>query len=679
VSGVPFASVVVASFRPEDELLATLRALERQSLDASEYEVVVAAPRGDERAGRAAVWGPRFPHRVALHDGGAADARRAGAASARGEVIVFLDAGCVPHPELLAAYTARLRAGDADVVSGRRLWTHGAAGDARGFEEQIDELCRDHPRALARAFAFVGSNVAVRRAALAQTTGFFPGFARHDDVDVGLQLALRGARFACEPRAETVELMRAADTSDDRADFEALLTRHPFVTVVLWRCWTQAPNVPPLTRLSDIARLEAERAEVDFQALAAERGVFLPLYFHVTEDAFVEHLRANFRVDAARYRAHLARGRAQGLVHRRHGSTVVLDFAATTSWIADHTEFRQHVYEHSFFAHHPTPRQQGRTGAPAVAVRWEGAYEAEIPASVMGGSDALFANLPLPVATRCQTEVRVGGWEPPELGAFCHDGAIVGYPLPPGAERPVRLRYTFSCRVTEWDETLPDPDRDVDLAVFLRPLSLRHAAPVEALARRIPDADRGAPTDRARAIFRWLLDHAEHRTNALERMTSVRTGLGQCIQLSTAFVALCRRVEVPARLRSGALVNWHQQADAPWTGEDREFFSPFVHTWAEFFDPARGWVPVELLTVAHGRDLSPWSFPDAELRQAVAREQPLYDAYYAGGLDPFRIHGSGWATRLPTVARRGASIAPSFDVRLAVRQRVVVRGEPEPP
>ena len=116
---LPFESVIVPVFADEPALRRCLRALEAQSYPAALYEVVVVDNGGNPRIDRIA---RRF-RRVRLvreEAAGAYAARNRGAAVARGEVLAFTDADCIPeHGWLERAVAALEHAPRCGLVAGR--------------------------------------------------------------------------------------------------------------------------------------------------------------------------------------------------------------------------------------------------------------------------------------------------------------------------------------------------------------------------------------------------------------------------------------------------------------------------------------------------------------------------------------------------------------------------------
>ena len=213
----------------------------------------------------------------------------------------------------------------------------------------------------------------------------------------------------------------------------------------------------------------------------------------------------------------------------------------------------------------------------------------------------------------------------------------------------------------------------------MRPLSFRHRATLARILKGILATRSHDSCTDARKIYDWLLDNTQYRFNALDGFATLRNSIGHCIQLSRLYIALCRAAGIPARERHGLLIERQRFGDASFRGEARGCEPLFLHTWPEFHCPKDGWIPVETLPVGHGRNgISPWNFPDPEIRERMCSEQGLYDGYYFAGLDPFRIHGPCRTSNLPQLIRRRRDVWERVaDPDRAVRHTIQAEGRLE--
>jgi glycosyltransferase involved in cell wall biosynthesis len=115
----PFVSVIVPVYNDPERLRLCLRALGRQTYPRARYEVVVVDNGSDEsveplvaESDRARLCREERP--------GSYAARNRGLSQARGEVIAFTDADCIPAPDWIERGTARLLSSpDCGLVAGR--------------------------------------------------------------------------------------------------------------------------------------------------------------------------------------------------------------------------------------------------------------------------------------------------------------------------------------------------------------------------------------------------------------------------------------------------------------------------------------------------------------------------------------------------------------------------------
>jgi GT2 family glycosyltransferase len=117
--GAPFVSVVIPVFDHAERLPACLAAIERQRYPPECYEVVLVDNGSREDLHAAAAGFPRV-RIVEEAETGSYAARNRGLANARGNVLAFTDADCVPEPDWLAhGVRALLAAPGIGLVAGR--------------------------------------------------------------------------------------------------------------------------------------------------------------------------------------------------------------------------------------------------------------------------------------------------------------------------------------------------------------------------------------------------------------------------------------------------------------------------------------------------------------------------------------------------------------------------------
>ena len=212
------AAVVIPVYNRPDLLARTLAGLERSTRQVP----VIVADDGSEADIASVV--EASPLDVTLvrqeHDGnGAARARNLGASHAGDvDVLIFIDADCIPHPELVANHLAWHAASDVVVTIGRRVHVRVAdvpveaiASGSADLDRRVQTGFSGRPdfrtvlqRRTARLTAgdeafrtFVSSNVAVPRALFEATGGFadrFPHWGA-EDTELGWRLWQEGAFF----------------------------------------------------------------------------------------------------------------------------------------------------------------------------------------------------------------------------------------------------------------------------------------------------------------------------------------------------------------------------------------------------------------------------------------------------------------------------------------------------
>ena len=186
MSGSPDVSVVVPSVGRETRLAFLLEALQRQTLAAERYEVIVVRGRDPgEPAGEVEALGAKVVESVRA---GPATLRNKGISAARGGLIAFTDDDCRPAPDWLERFVeAAEREDEGFLLQGRT-------------EPDPGEIRRLH--GLARTQSIVGPsgwyetcNMAYPRALLERLGGFDERFdGGGEDADLGLRALAQGAR-----------------------------------------------------------------------------------------------------------------------------------------------------------------------------------------------------------------------------------------------------------------------------------------------------------------------------------------------------------------------------------------------------------------------------------------------------------------------------------------------------
>ncbi len=206
----PDVSIVIVSRQRPAALLQCLRGVARLTYAA--YEVIVVA----DPDGLAAVATLPFAGKiktVAFDQPNISAARNRGIVQAAGSVVAFLDDDAVPEPRWLDHLTAPFADQGVAAVGGYVRGRNGISFQWRG--RVVDETGRAIPvethdiiptrlmPPVGWAVKTEGTNMAVRRAILAQTGGFDPAFHFFlDETDLNMRLAKLGQATAIVPLAQ---------------------------------------------------------------------------------------------------------------------------------------------------------------------------------------------------------------------------------------------------------------------------------------------------------------------------------------------------------------------------------------------------------------------------------------------------------------------------------------------
>src|SRR5437867_843258 len=112
----PAISVIVPAFNAARTIADCVRALQRQTVCSDQYEIIVVDDGStDDTAQVAEVAGAQV---IRQQNQGPAAARNTGVAAARGELVLFTDADCVPSNDWVAQMVSPFRCCRADGVKG---------------------------------------------------------------------------------------------------------------------------------------------------------------------------------------------------------------------------------------------------------------------------------------------------------------------------------------------------------------------------------------------------------------------------------------------------------------------------------------------------------------------------------------------------------------------------------
>jgi glycosyltransferase involved in cell wall biosynthesis len=192
VTEAPFVSVIVPVYNDAQRLATCLGALEAQTYRSDRFEVIVIDNASDEPIAPVI---ERFPHARPVFEAKASSyaARNAGLRQARGEIIAFTDADCLPYPNWIEAGVAALGA-DNDVAGGRVETIPRDAAKPNLVERYALLSAREHVNALARGEAETG-NMFTRRRVIDDVGPFDATLRSGGDYEWCRRAAAIGKRF----------------------------------------------------------------------------------------------------------------------------------------------------------------------------------------------------------------------------------------------------------------------------------------------------------------------------------------------------------------------------------------------------------------------------------------------------------------------------------------------------
>jgi len=176
----PFVSVIIPVYNDTDRLVQCLQSLESQSYPSQRYEVVV-VDNGSTEAVE-----PRlgeFSHAVAAHETrpGSYAARNRGIEIARGDVLVFTDADCLPARDWLEAGISAMTGLDAPLLAGR-IDVFPARENEPNAVELYEMNYAFSPQDHAQAGIAATANLFTRRSVMDEVGNFDPSLKSFGDA-----------------------------------------------------------------------------------------------------------------------------------------------------------------------------------------------------------------------------------------------------------------------------------------------------------------------------------------------------------------------------------------------------------------------------------------------------------------------------------------------------------------
>ena len=229
-------SIVVPAYQAAAILPACLGALQRQTIDRAQYEIIVVDDGSSDSTADAAEQALRgFPAAqvIRAEHGGPAHARNVGAQAARGEVLLFSDADCEPVPDWLEHF-ARVFVEPPISGAAGAYATRQRSLVARFVQQEYEERY-DHTRRQSTIDFIDTYSAAYRRAVFTDNDGFDVSFptASVEDQEFSFRLVERGHRLVFVPEAKVYHRHNTTPARYFRRKYNIgywkmyLLKRHP--------------------------------------------------------------------------------------------------------------------------------------------------------------------------------------------------------------------------------------------------------------------------------------------------------------------------------------------------------------------------------------------------------------------------------------------------------------------
>jgi GT2 family glycosyltransferase len=206
-------SVVIPTHNRVNKLVETLARLRRQNLAADEYEIIVVDDGSSPPANLPENKENPSCSLVRLEGVERSAARNAGAAAARGRLLVFVDDDMTVGSDFLDAH---LRAHqdwrDALVVGAVRLPDEAMAGPFGRFRQNLEQRCAPQSRGITSIRNFcTAQNMSIPHGLFEKLGGFDQGIVSSEDQDLALRHTAGGGQIIFLPEAEAIHRDSALD------------------------------------------------------------------------------------------------------------------------------------------------------------------------------------------------------------------------------------------------------------------------------------------------------------------------------------------------------------------------------------------------------------------------------------------------------------------------------------
>ncbi len=695
----PRYSIVIPVLNAKNSLEMVFRCLEAQNYPFDGFECIViddGSTDGIDELVRN--YKPHFQLTSVFHNTnlGRAAARNTGWRRARGEIVIFLDADTLPDTKWLFDYDRAFES-RCDVVSGTRrcieinpsatdfqnrlcsllernpqdllrdnvqsqfvkLQGYSSLGPyySRVFERlerELRTLCLQSPQSVLCGYSFMTSNVAVRRSLLKRAGGFDSFLRRAEDTDLGIRLWELGAQFGYAEGAVAFHLYDPDQTDRDLSygEYLSFFYRNPYRLVLLLYFWLREYDslksgaIPLVSSLAQLVERSCDESGADIVEEYCSRYKFIaPIDCRFTKDELIRCYQATTGMSNLALETYLDQAVAGGLYIRRAPGKTLFDLHITSNWLRHRSTFQEEwIKATSYSRLHKTRFAKTKDHNISAICKYRGTYEMHVDGSIVPGNrvEAL-ANIPIPIAGHAQIDVEILNCQPPDLMDYVDPryNMISRYAVP-NELGDVKISYDFVCTVREITQPRGLCHNDEISNYSLLSWSSKWHPKLRSILNKIDCANLENEYQRARAIYKWVLDNTFYSSTPFPDTTILDIGCGTCIDQTRMFVNLCRLAGIPARECCGALLLKNGAGFGEKTFEMVSFaVSPFAHSWAECYIADLGWIPVEFIGQSYGeRVLRPLNVQDQMLKSELASDTALYDDYYFGALDPYRIHVS---------------------------------------